>query len=309
MAPDGPRHAQAGPREPQDGPWTLLRSHFGSSHCGPGQPAPSQSDWPTAALGAPPHAAPRQMGCTPSAVAEAGCATEQGLPGRPARPPAGAAGRECPEQFTIRLHKGAGDAIGASLGDVPTGAVLYCAEEGGLLDRWNKENPEAAVQPGFIIEQVNGVRGYWGLLEELRGPGPLHVRVNTVPPPSAGPNWFEDIATMAKKIEQDRSPFMVRLQSEALQDEKVFKSLHEVVACEAGLDQCSICLVDVGPNEVLTELPCKHAFHPLCAARWLVQSSAQSGPNRNSCPLCCRKLVGTRDGVVAVDVGTLQKRG
>ncbi|CAK0813257.1 unnamed protein product [Prorocentrum cordatum] len=159
------------------------------------------------------------MGCTPSALAEARCTTEQVLQGRPARPPAGAAGRERPAQFTIRLHKGAGDAIGASLGDVPTGAVLYCAQEGGVLDRWNKENPDAAVRPGFIIEQVNGVRGYWRLLDELRGPGPLDVRVSTVPPPSAGPNWFE---TMAKKIElsKDRSQFMVRLPTEASQDEK-----------------------------------------------------------------------------------------
>jgi hypothetical protein len=245
------------------------------------------------------------MGC--SASADGRYASEQLPQGRHGRPLAGIAECEHPKWFTIRLHKGAGDAIGASLGDVPTGAVLYCAQEGGVLDRWNRENPDRAVLPGFTIEEVNGVTGYWRLLEELRRPGPLDVKISTEPPKSAGPNWFEDIAAMARKIElsKDRSPFMVRLPSQASHDEKVFTSLPGVVACTAGFDQCAICLEDVGPDEVLTELPCKHAFHPLCAARWLAQSSSQCGSKRHSCPLCCRKLVNTHEGVVAVDAETL----
>jgi len=248
----------------------------------------------------------RAMGCIPSIIAEARCTVEQVLQNRHAQPPASTLGRKRPEHFTIRLHKGASDALGASLGSVPTGAVVYCVEEGHVLDRWNKENPDAAVRPGFVIEQVNGVGGYWPLLEELRRSGPLEVRVSTVPPQAAGPNWFEDIATMGKTFElaSDKSPFMVRLPSVASQDEKVFTSFPSVVACAAGIDQCAICLEGVGPDEVLTELPCKHAFHPLCAARWLARSDSRCASKSHSCPLCCRKMVNTRDGVVAVDAET-----
>ncbi|CAK0828214.1 unnamed protein product [Prorocentrum cordatum] len=198
------------------------------------------------------------MGCTPSAPANSGRAIEQEvLQGRHVRSPAGAPGRELPEQFTIRLHKGAGEALGVSLGILPTGAVLYCLEEGYVLDKWNKENPDAAVRPGFVIEQVNGVSGYWPLMEEMRREGPLEARVSTVPPQSAGPNWLEDIATMGRNIElsNDKSPFMVRLSAEASQNEKALTSFPSVVACAAGLDKCAICLEDFDPNDMLTELP------------------------------------------------------
>ncbi|CAK0849224.1 unnamed protein product [Prorocentrum cordatum] len=246
------------------------------------------------------------MGCIPSVIAEARCTIEQVLQNRRAQPLASVLERKCPEHFTIRLHKGVGDALGASLASVPTGAVVYCVEEGYVLDKWNKENPDAAVQPGFVIEQVNGVGGYWPLMKELSRSGPLEVRVSTVPPQSAGPKWFEHVATMRRKLEvaTDKSPFMVRLPSEASQDEKVLTSFPSVVACEAGIDQCAICLEGVGPDEVLTELPCKHIFHPLCAARWLAQSGSRCVSKRHTCPLCCRKMVNTRDGVVAVDAET-----
>jgi len=240
----------------------------------------------------------------PLATAAGGRTVEQeALQDRHVRPPAGAPGRELPEQFTIRLHKGAGETLGASLGKLPTGAVLYCVEEGCVLDRWNKENPDAAMQPGFVIEQVNGVSGYWPLMEELRREGPLELRVSTVSPQSAGPNWLEDITAMGRKIEQsnDKSPFMVWLSSEASQNEKALTAFPSVVARAAGLDKCAICLEDFVPDEMLTELPCKHAFHPLCAARWLTQNASGCVSKRQSCPLCCRKMVKTRDGVAAVD--------
>ncbi|CAK0808190.1 unnamed protein product [Prorocentrum cordatum] len=193
------------------------------------------------------------MGCIQSVAAEARCKIEQVLEDRHARPPAGAPGRGRPERFTIRLHKGAADALGASLGMVPTGALLYSVEEGCVLDRWNKANPDAAVLPGCVIEQVNGVGGYWPLMEELRRSGPLEVRVSAVPPQSAGPNWFEDVAKIGREMGiTDKSPFMVRLPSEASQGEKVFTSFPSVVACAAGIDQCAICFEDVGSDEVLT---------------------------------------------------------
>jgi len=208
--------------------------------------------------------------------------------------------------FTIRLEKEPGGAIGASLGNVPTGAVVFCAQEGGVLDGWNKENPDKAVQPGFIIEEVNGVSGYWPMLESLRMSRELVVKIAMVPPTSAGPTWFEDIAALAKQFEQSDSGshFLLRLPQQDptnSTDEKTFAGLPSVVASMAGVDQCAICLEDVSSEEVLTQLPCHHAFHPLCAARWLSQCSTQCASRKHSCPLCCRQMVNTQEGVMAVE--------
>lgn len=208
----------------------------------------------------------------------------------------------------IRIEKGAGGAIGASLGSVPMGAVLFSIQEGGVLDRWNKENPDEALRPGFIIEEVNGVSGYWRMMESLRKSGSLVLKIATVPPKSAGPSWFEDIAAISRSVGRSDagSALMLRLPQQdptSPPDGKEFTSLPNVVASTVGVDQCAICLEDVGPEEVLTQLPCHHghAFHSLCTARWLSECSSQCVSKRNSCPLCCRQMVHTQKGVVAVE--------
>jgi hypothetical protein len=45
------------------------------------------------------------------------------------------------------------------------------------------------------------------------------------------------------------------------------------------LDSCSICLDDFAPGDKLHCLPCSHAFHSRCIAKWLSERSA-------TCPLC-----------------------
>jgi hypothetical protein len=218
------------------------------------------------------------------------------------------------ERFEAQMHKEAGDLVGASLGNTPSGAVLFCVQEGGIIDRWNRQNPHRALKPGYIIEEVNGVKGYWNLLEVLRHPGPLVCKVATVPPESAGPNWFEEITTMARKIEQssNKGPFMLRLQPQdpKTTDKSMFSTLPGVRASTVGVDLCSICLDEVEPSEMLVQLPCKHAFHALCAARWLAQTSSASGAKRQSCPVCCRKMVSTPGGgVCAVEPGCCAATG
>jgi hypothetical protein len=71
-------------------------------------------------------------------------------------------------------------------------------------------------------------------------------------------------------------------------------------ADECGTDQCcAICMEDVSPHESLVQLPCKHAFHVLCVARWLTQ--VDEGCNsRQRCPLCNRKIVSAMDGELMV---------
>jgi len=218
----------------------------------------------------------------------------------------GAARSRLPKRLTVPLHKGQGDTVGVTLGSARTGAVIYRIQEGGAIDRWNKSNPGLVLRPGFIIEEVNGVNGYWNLLEVLRSAEMLVCRVSTEPPPTASAGWFDEAADIAKRIDNTptKGPFMLRLRPEGPEQGQAerrpeFSSLPAVQAGDAGIDRCAICLQDVAPHESLVQLPCKHAFHDLCAARWLAQTSFyRSGDRRQSCPLCCRRMVGTPQGVV-----------
>lgn len=243
-----------------------------------------------------------------------------------------------PSRFWVRLHRGADDLVGASLGDTEDGAVLMCVKEGGILHKWNRSNPSRAIRPGYIIEEINGARGYWNLLDMLRNQGPLVFKVSTVPPESAGPDWFEEIAATAKEMGESpsQSQFMVRLQKEEKgfvlpsprgmasprgrerADRSILAPLPGVTGSAAGVDQCAICQEDVGPTEVLVQLPCGHAYHALCAARWLVRFKSETNQHTEdsedglaarhaasegaedeqvACPLCRRELVSTKKGV------------
>lgn len=207
-----------------------------------------------------------------------------------------------PERFQAQLQKRNGDLVGASLGNTSTGAVIFSIQEGGILDRWNKSNPSLVMRPGFVIEEVNGTTGYWNVLEEMRKTGNLTIKVTTQPPADAGPKWFEEIEEMARSMEAQatKGPFMLRLQPQDPSDTNTnkFSALPSVRASACDIDQCAICLEDVAPNETLVQLPCNHAFHALCAARWLAQTMPRASRKRQCCPLCCRKVVSTPEGGV-----------
>jgi hypothetical protein len=242
------------------------------------------------------------------------------LPASPARAGAGRGGvvrnddvqndsRKTTPDFTIQVVKCPGDLLGAGLGNTSKGAVIFNVKPGGVLAQYNKDaSEEHKLGPGFIIEEVNGVTGYWNILEELRKLGVLKMKISATPPPRASPNWFEEIATMGKELEAQGSPFMVRLQPQdpGSQSQPTFSSLPHVRAGDIGVEQCAICLEDVDPQRGLVQLPCGHAFHALCAARWLTQNTAggkhQGCGTRQCCPLCNRTVVGTKDGKIeAVD--------
>lgn len=48
--------------------------------------------------------------------------------------------------------------------------------------------------------------------------------------------------------------------------------------------QCAVCLSDLSDGDRARILPCKHAFHCVCADLWLVQS------DKNFCPLCMQTV-------------------
>merc|ERR1712087_562521 len=115
------------------------------------------------------------------------------------------------------------------------------------------------------------------------------MKITATPPKNADPNWYEEIADMGRNLEAQggKSSFMLRLQPQDGSKSHAFSSLPTIRAGDCGVDQCAICIDEVGPDESLVQLPCKHAFHGSCTARWLSQSQS----TRKCCPLCCRKIV------------------
>ena len=52
---------------------------------------------------------------------------------------------------------------------------------------------------------------------------------------------------------------------------------------ECIVQDCSVCLGEVNNKCLHRTLPCKHAFHPHCIDKWLLESS-------DSCPICRCKV-------------------
>jgi len=199
------------------------------------------------------------------------------------------------EGFAVDVHKREGDVLGAALGNNEEGAVVVAVEEHGLFEDWNRAHPEQALRPGVIITEVNGVSGYWSILEEIQKPGALAMKVSSRPPRNAGANWLREIEEMGARFRKqggvNTSSFMLRLQpKDTNTNSPAFSSLPTVRAGDCGVDRCAICLDDVGPEETLVQLPCGHAFHSLCAARWLSEGGRNGCSKRQCCPLCCRRV-------------------
>merc|ERR1712227_753936 len=76
--------------------------------------------------------------------------------------------------FVIKLYSSARDpeaglgvGLGSTIFNKEQGAVIFNVLPDGPLARWNRDNPEQMVEPGFTIIEVNGVTGYWPILEEV----------------------------------------------------------------------------------------------------------------------------------------------
>jgi hypothetical protein len=198
--------------------------------------------------------------------------------------------------FEIEVDKKPNDKLGVSLGNTSKGAVIFNVKATGLLARYNEEaNEELRLRAGYIIVDVNGSKGYWDMFEEMRKSGPLKMVISPTPPTGASASWFEEIENMGKdlNLESQGNNFVMRVKPHNAADGKgAFSSLPMVRAGDIEVDQCAICLADVEPNESLVRLPCSHAFHVTCAGRWLTEKGDHTRGKKQSCPLCCRRVVG-----------------
>lgn len=202
------------------------------------------------------------------------------------------------ESLDVRVCVRPGDALGAAFGITPKGALIFAIDQRGLLSRWNRANGQQVLRPGVTIVEVNGVTGYWSIVEELQKSGTLAMKVSTDPPNNAGANWFQEIQQAGKRMTEQasvrRNSLLVPLQpGGAYTDSRSFSNLPTMPAGDCDIDQCAICIGDVHPEDRLVQLPCLHLFHALCAARWLAESGKVGQGQRNRCPLCCREIAST----------------
>jgi hypothetical protein len=188
----------------------------------------------------------------------------------------------------VSLVKGQGDRLGLDLGNAlgaDGGAVILGVHDGFLAARWNKSHPEQEFRTGMIIVQANSVRGYWSILDEVGKSGSLELLLQRTPPKE---NWDAEILSLGQALQSTQSvPLRLRFSTPG-SDNETFVSLPAVRAGECGTTQCAVCLEDLEPDDPLVQLPCAHAFHSLCAARWLSSSS------HHTCPLCVRPVCGER---------------
>lgn len=198
--------------------------------------------------------------------------------------------------MTMTFQKDEGSMLGIDVGNVGgdyCGAVVLTMSGRGLVADWNSLNPTKQVCVGHIIIETNGVGGYWDMLDELSHPGKHTLRILRVPP---NENWQGEISRLAQAFQRDgasdvmiglRLPACMRGDSTsedtALQV-RDFTCLRSVRACDVDVDQCCICLEALKPTARLVQLPCRHSFHNVCAARWLSQNE------RHTCPLCIRPV-------------------
>lgn len=124
----------------------------------------------------------------------------------------------------------------------------------GIFQEWNDRNPERKLCVGDIIVFVNGVAKE-EMLSELARPGILHILVQ------------QGAARRGKHG------------ALALTDSALAALPRTTYRGRSGEQECGICLQDWECGDEAMQLPCKHTFHPDCAAMWLLAHSAL-------CPLC-----------------------
>jgi len=217
------------------------------------------------------------------------------------------------ESLDVRVCVRPGDALGAAFGITPKGALIFAIDQRGLLSRWNRANGQQLLRPGVTIVEVNGVTGYWSIVEELQKSGTLAMKVSTDPPNNAGPNWFQEIQQAGKRMTEQasvrRNSLLVPLEpGGAYTDRRIFSNLPTMLAGDCDIDQCAICIGDVHPEDRLVQLPCLHYFHALCAARWLSESGKAGQGQRNRCPLCCREIASTISRQTTLDTTAQESR-
>eukprot|EP00448_Togula_jolla_P024009 CAMPEP_0170592636 /NCGR_PEP_ID=MMETSP0224-20130122/13026_1 /TAXON_ID=285029 /ORGANISM="Togula jolla, Strain CCCM 725" /LENGTH=336 /DNA_ID=CAMNT_0010916547 /DNA_START=150 /DNA_END=1160 /DNA_ORIENTATION=- len=153
---------------------------------------------------------------------------------------------------TTRTERGV---WGISLGVNLNRHLMVYALKNGIISAWNAEHPLTPISVGDIVTKVNGRGGTPSqLLSALKAAeGPVQITL-------CRPTW---------NVQEDARSLLREMVS----------GLKQVSAEVACVDECVICLEDVSPEAMLTQLPCGHAFCIPCVQKWVTGFKA-------ACPLC-----------------------
>mmetsp|Transcript_3807 Transcript_3807/g.7582 ORF Transcript_3807/g.7582 Transcript_3807/m.7582 type:complete len:241 (-) Transcript_3807:126-848(-) len=198
-----------------------------------------------------------------------------------------------PEELHVDVTRASGTVLGAAIREKDGYAVIHSLSGHGLIWDWNLRNPSKKVSIGDTVCAANGASGsYWDVIFELQKTGPMHLVLHRGARarrhrPTVSPEIRELVHMQFRALRPEDYERLRRLdetvQPKDLIPEELVNEFPLHRADECGETECQICLEDLRPDELMTRLPCGHAYHGGCIKRWLTQYSAH-------CPVCSLPL-------------------
>jgi hypothetical protein len=191
--------------------------------------------------------------------------------------------------FQVILSKVEGVPLGILLKHEGADIIIISVATTGSIRDWNDRHPQKEVLPGDMITAVNGVEeGYFQMAEELWKVGQVTIDIK------------RDLTKVAHIVRTGSRSFLG--EHPVIGGQRPICNpvdrLPKASAGEVNATECAICFDDyASPSDRVVVLPCKHCFHPVCAARWLCQGS-------NQCPLCKQAVHPTPDAASYVRCGS-----
>mmetsp|Transcript_81230 Transcript_81230/g.128477 ORF Transcript_81230/g.128477 Transcript_81230/m.128477 type:complete len:256 (-) Transcript_81230:6-773(-) len=136
------------------------------------------------------------------------------------------------------------------------------------MDTWNRQNPTRQVVYGSRVKSVNGKRNVPEMIIALQESCDIRMEVAR----------SLEIELLDEMISRDKKMWNPLL-------EDVFNSLPERHCSCCKNTSCAVCLEEFD-DEMVLQLPCKHAFHRDCISGWLLNRSTR-------CPLCNQVVDGS----------------
>jgi len=144
-----------------------------------------------------------------------------------------------------------------------------------LIPTWNQEHTDSQHQVlvGDHIIGINDVEGdERAMIHEIVVANTLVIHLVRLSPEQRNALRHDFFRSKAKALRS------------------VFDRLPTVNPGASGMSECVVCQEDFDPQQLLTQLPCEHAFCTSCISRWMLQC-------KNECPLCARPI--TKENVLA----------
>lgn len=174
--------------------------------------------------------------------------------------------------------------------------------QGGLVEKWNMDNPSLAVRPSDWLVSLNSVRVFYlsTTVEDLRRSGPLEMVFAQQPADQSvfrlqhrefNDSDFDALLALDSTI----APKCASRAANIIRQLPLVEA--ETIAEGQGAGHhCSICLEDFEKDQKIARLHCSHLFHRNCIAGWL-QNGISTLATTAKCPNCAQSI---EDGLAAL---------